>query len=196
MTKHAGSPVPTQRWEENRDEVWDGVLVMSPIANDEHQDLATYLAAAFVMILGWKGGAKVRAGINLSDRIDGWRSNYRIPDVVVNLAGNPAQNCGTHWCGGPDLGVEIVSDDDRSLEKLPFYAKVNTRELLIVDRNPWCLSLYRLQDGEMILAGQSTLDDPKELISAVLPLSLRLIPGDERPGIEVVSSDKTQRWVV
>jgi len=148
------------------------------------------------MILGWRSGAKIRAGINLSDRVEGWRSNYRIPDVVVYLPGNPAQNCGTHWCGGPDFGVEIVSDDDRSLEKLPFYAKVNTRELLIVDRDPWCLNLYRLKDGEMILAGKSSLDDATELVSAVLPLSFRLIRGEDRPAIEVLSSDKTQRWVV
>jgi Uma2 family endonuclease len=189
-------PAFNASYEENRDEVWDGVLVMSPIANVEHQDLAFRLAWAFQTILGWRSSARIFPGINLSDRIEGWLQNYRIPDVAVYLEESKAINCGTHWCGGPDLGVEIVSDDDRSLEKLPFYAKVNTRELLIVDRNPWCLSLYRLRDGEMVLVGQSTLDSPTELISAVLPLSFRLIPGEDRPAIEVVSSDKTQRWVV
>jgi Uma2 family endonuclease len=183
-------------YEENRDEVWDGVLVMSPIANVEHQDLAFRLAWAFQTILGWRSSARIFPGTNLSDRIEGWLQNYRIPDVAVYLEENKAINCGTHWCGGPDFGAEIVSKDDHSLEKLPFYAKVNTRELLLVDRDPWRLSLYRLHDNEMVLVGQSTLDDPKELVSAVLPLSLRLIPGDDRPGIEVVSSDKTQRWVV
>ncbi|HEV3235434.1 MAG TPA: Uma2 family endonuclease [Gemmataceae bacterium] len=189
-------PTSNALYEENRDEVWDGVLVMSPIANNEHQQLTSRLGFAFQLVLGWNSRAKIFPGINLSDRVEGWQENYRIPDIAVYLPENTAIDCETHWCGGPDFGVEIVSDDDRSLEKLPFYAKVNTQELLIVDRDPWCLSLYRLQDNEMVLVGKSSLEDSLELVSAVLPLSFRLIPGDSRPAIEVTSSDKTQRWEV
>jgi len=189
-------PSPSRSFEENRDEVWNGVLVMSPLANDEHQELVGLLVAVFLAVVHTGKPWKVRPGVNVSDREKGWEENYRIPDIAVFLPGTKAKNCDTHWCGGPDFGVEIVSDKDQTHEKLPFYAKVNTCEVLLVDRDPWCLSLYRLDEKEMVLVGKSSLDSPADLVSAVLPLTFRLIPGDERPAIEVTSSDKTQRWVV
>jgi Uma2 family endonuclease len=79
--------------------------------------------------------------------------DYRCPDAMIYLRGNPAQNRGTHWYGGPDVAVEIVSPGDRSYEKLDFYAAVNTREVLIVDRKPWVLTLFRIQNGAMVEVG-------------------------------------------
>ena len=92
---------------------------------------------------------KVMAGVNVSDREHGWKKNYRCPDVVVFLNHTKAVDCDTFWFGGPDFAVEIASPGDRSREKLEFYAKVGTRELLLVDRKPWSLELYRL-DGEKL----------------------------------------------
>ncbi|MCH7988662.1 MAG: Uma2 family endonuclease [Planctomycetes bacterium] len=102
----------------------------------------------------------------------------------------------THWYGGPDFAVEIISPNDRAREKLEFYAKVNTRELLIVDRDPWALELYRLQDKKLVLAGKSTLDDAAVLSSEVVPLSWQLVAGDKRPKIEVTHADGKQSWTV
>ena len=34
-----------------------------------------------------------------------------------------AKNCRTHWLGGPDFAVEIVSEDDRTRDKIPFYSE-------------------------------------------------------------------------
>ena len=36
-----------------------------------------------------------------------------------------------------------------SREKLDFYAKVGTREVLILDRDPWSLELYALRRDRM-----------------------------------------------
>ncbi len=69
------------------------------------------------------------------------------------LADNPAEDRGSHWYGGPDLAVEIVSRGDRSRQKLTFYAGVGVKELLILDREPWSLELYRLADGELQSVG-------------------------------------------
>src|SRR3990172_11765297 len=114
------------RW----DEVWEGTYMMTPLPNYEHQQIANRLGAICEDVVGWGTAAVVMQGTNVSDRDLGWQSNYRCPDVAVYLAGNKATNCDTHWCGGPDFAVEIVSDDDQSREKIPFYAKVSTRELL------------------------------------------------------------------
>ena len=178
------------------DEVWDGVYVMSPLADDEHQEVSTNLASCFVNVITIPKLGKVRAGSNVSDRIQGWKRNYRIPDVVVYLNGTQAQRHGAFWLGGPDFAVEVVSQYDRSRQKFDFYAKVNTRELLIVDRYPWAIELYRLNEGGTYdLVGRSTLDDPQIFMSQALPLIFQLQPGDERPMIAIAHFDGVQTWL-
>ncbi len=102
-----------------------------------------------------------------------WKYNYRRPDIAVVFPTNPGKNCGTHWFGGPDLAVEIVSPHDRSHKKLDFYASVGVRELLIIDRNPSAVELYRLRSGALELAGRCTPADRTEIASEVLPIRIR-----------------------
>lgn len=180
------------RW----DEVWDGVYVMPPLPNDEHQQLVIGIAAIYQDVVGWPGLGEVRAGVNVSDRKKGWKRNYRAPDVAVFLKGGRAENCGTHWCGGPDAAVEILSPRDRTRDKLPFYARIGVRELLLIDRKPWKLELYQLREGQLVLAGQATLKKPVVLSSVVLPLTFQLLPGSPRPLIEVIHRDGTKPWTM
>jgi len=70
------------------------------------------------------------------------------------------------------------------------------RELLIVDRDPWALELYRLEEGELAPAGRSSVEEPEPLTSVVLPLMFRLVPGADRPSIEVRRTDGTQVWTI
>ena len=156
------------------DEVWDGVYVMSPIANNEHQSLATELATAISTIINWRGRGRTIAGANVSDSRDNWTHNYRIPDVLVFLNDTSAVDCGTHWFGGPDFAIEIVSPSDRTLEKLSFYGKIGTRELLVIDRHPWQLSLYRLINGQLALVACSGSQQSAVITSEVIPLRLEL----------------------
>jgi len=178
------------------DEVWEGMHVMTPVPNIEHQDIAGGLVTVLRVVIDWTGMGKVYPGINVSDRELGWKKNYRVPDAVVVLNGTKARHCGTHLCGGPDFLAEIVSPHDLSRDKLQFYAGINVRELLIIDRDPWCLELYRLDAGNLGLVGRSTLDEPNELRSDVIPLSFSLLAGSARPQIEVVHHDGRQQWVV
>ena len=178
------------------DEVWEGVYMMAPLANNEHQDLQFGLAGAIKNALGWTGPGRVHAGANVSDREDDWTYNYRIPDVLVVFPGGAARDCGTHWCGGPDFCAEIASPGDRSRDKLEFYAAIGVRELLLIDRAPWTLELYRLGGGRLQLVGTSDLGKPDALASTVVPVSFRLTAGAKRPAIEVAHRDGVQRWLV
>lgn len=190
---------------DGHDEVWEGLYVMAPLPNDDHQEIQASFLAMLKEALGWDSPAKIRAGVNVSDRHKNWKSNYRDPDVVVFLPGNPAKNFGTHWQGGPDFLVEIVSPWDRSRDKLPFYAKVGVREVLIIDRDPWLLELYvggTAGDQSMRLAEKSKVKG-KVLRSSVLPLTFALIPGKPRPRIEVALTaappEKTsnrRKWLI
>lgn len=177
------------------DEVWDGDYVMAPLADNEHQELAGSLTGLFKMVLGWHTEARVLPGANVSDRETGWEHNYRCPDIAVFLPGTSARDCGSHWFGGPDFAVEILSPGDRTPQKLPFYASVNVRELLVVDRSPWSLRLYRLRNGQLIDDGALTPDAPATLASEVLPLSFRLL-GGSRPQIEVSHHATGEKWLV
>ncbi len=177
-----------------RDEVWDGVYVMSPGANIEHQGFVGRLTAALVTVVDGMGGGRVFPGLNVSDRIADWKANYREPDVAAYLPRNPAIFRKAHACGGPDFAVEILSDGDLARRKLDFYAKVNTRELLLLDRDPWALELYRLGNGCLDLVGISNPQDPILLASEVLPVGFRLIRGEDRPVLEISPRDGDQSW--
>jgi Uma2 family endonuclease len=176
------------------DEVWEGVLVVAPLPNNEHQRIVTRLSTAFSSIIDWEQGNQVLPGANVSDRDADWISNYREPDVAVYLSTNPARDCGTHWVGGPDLAVEIVSPGEDPHDKLDFYAKVNTRELLIVDRDPWKLELYQLQGGKLVLVGKADGVSSSMLMSGVLPLTFQLQAGTLRPIILLTHTETKQTW--
>lgn len=169
---------------------------MSPLADVEHQIIASGLTGVFQAVVVWPDVGLALAGVNISDREDDWTHNYRIPDVAVFLRGTTARNCGTHWVGGPDFAVEITSGDDRTRDKFPFYAAGGTRELLLVEREPWVLTMFRLHDGALTPSGTSTPEAPDELSSTVLPLTFRLVAGEPRPRIEVRHRERDERWNV
>jgi Uma2 family endonuclease len=181
----------SDRW----DEVWEGTYMMAPLPNIEHQDLV----GAFVDVLRnvvSRSEGYVLPGTNVSDREEEWESNYRCPDVAVFLTETSAKNCGTHWRGGPNFAVEITSPDDMARDKLPFYGKVGTRELLFVDRDPWSLELLRLRGKKLTPVGSSSLKKKNVLPSAVLPLTFRLTAGKHRPAIDVVRTTDGRMWTV
>ena len=128
------------------DEVWEGTYVMSPLPNNEHQAIVSHLVSVFREILGWSEDVFVFPGTNVTDQEDDWEKNYRCPDVAVFLPGTKAENRDTHWFGGPDFLVEVVSQNDQTRKKLPFYAKVGTREMVIVDRQPGQNDLMQTAD--------------------------------------------------
>jgi Uma2 family endonuclease len=186
------------------DEVWEGVYRIMPLAGDEHQYIVTGLSTVFTVTIQWPGLGQVRSGVNVSDRSKNWKYNYRIPDVAVFLKGTKARNCETHWVGGPDFAVEIASPGDDTREKLPFYGAVGTRELLLIDRDPWALELHRLHEGQLVRQGTSQEATGEWLVSTVLPLRFRLVAdadagGDgrsSRPRIEVMQTDGPGRWLL
>lgn len=181
---------------DHHDEAWEGVYFMSPFANDEHQQIVTRLAFIFEAIVGLPGLAEVRAGVNLAGFEEDWKRDYRVPDVVVFMHGGSAENCGPCWRGAADFLVEVTSPDDRTYEKLPFYARLGVRELLIVNRHPWAVELYRLRGSKLEKVGESTLQRADWVTSAVVPLRFQLFSGAPRPTIEVIHTQTGQRWMV
>jgi Uma2 family endonuclease len=177
------------------DEVWDGVYVMAAMPNNDHQRLVNKLAFALETVIGQNDRGAVFPGVNISDRPTHWKRNYRCPDVAVFLNGNPAENRGTHWFGGPDLAIEIISPGDRNEAKLPFYAKVGTREVLIVRRDPWQLELFRLSGKALTSVGVSTAESQQQLRTESVPFTWRSITDVNRAHIEMACTEDDQRWL-
>jgi Uma2 family endonuclease len=157
------------------DEVWDGVYIISPARNIEDQSLASEIGAIIKTQVDWNDRGLTLVGANVSNDDQDWTKNYRVPDILVFKKNTLAINRSTHWLGGPELTIEIVSKGDKTLEKLGFYASVGTEELLVVDRHPWCLTLYRrTSTTEMKIDSTSDLTNSNSIASTVFPLQFRL----------------------
>lgn len=176
-------------------ETWDGVDVVPPIPNDEHQDLVGQMYLGLYFVIQQPGLGVVRPGVNVTDRDRDWRQNFRGPDVVVYLNTNRAQNRSSHWVGGPDFLAEIVSPGEDPYAKLDFYAKVDTGEVLIVHRDPWKLELFALTDGKFALTGAASVGGP-DVLTSRLGFTLRLMPGAERPQIELAQPSTGKTWLI
>src|SRR5262245_39883413 len=168
-----------------RDEVWDGVTIVMPLPNNEHQRIVGFFLRVFGRIFDLDAPVTLLAGANVSDRFTGWEQNYREPNFLIVRDGGGARDCGTHWYGGPDFLLDIGSPDERSRDKLPFYGSIGTREVLILDRDPWQLELYQLRRGRLRLAGKARPGQKLELTSSVVPVAFSLLRGKTRPKVRI-----------
>lgn len=129
-----------------RDEMWEGVLHMSPELDYEHQDFEGALEHWLRSNWSRPRHSKVVHRINLALPGAGsnWIHNYRIPDLVLLTRERYEINHQTHFEGGPEVVVEIRSPNDESEEKLPFYAQLGILEVWIIDRDTKKIDLYVL----------------------------------------------------
>jgi Uma2 family endonuclease len=177
------------------DEVWEGVYIVTPLPSNEHQRLVIKLCMILSAVVEVNELGDVFSGVNLSDRNEGWDKNFREPDVAVFLRSGRAIDRGTHWQGAADFLVEIISPGERTREKIPFYSSIGVVELLVIDRDPWSLELYRQENGQLTKVGQSTLAVPDVLESQTVGLTLQLLPGESRPQIHVTHPASGRQWV-
>jgi Uma2 family endonuclease len=179
---------------DHKDEVWDGVYVIMPDPTLVHQHIVTRMTVILVTVINDAGRGQAFAGTNVSDRRNDWKKNFRVPDVVVVLNEGRAIDCDTHWFGGPDFLVEVQSPGDDTDAKIPFYAELGVRELLIIHRDTRRLRLLR-HDGTDLVPVEP--DDKKWLTSAVVPLAFRRTTVGRKAQTEVRRTDKVPgRWTI
>ena len=120
------------------DEVWEGVLHMVPAPSYGHGDLESQLHR----ILGPPARRASLTMIGQSNLGEG-EHDFRVPDGALHRPGAS----GT-WQPTAALVIEIISPDDESWEKLPFYATHHVDEVLIVDPAKRSVDWLALTDGE------------------------------------------------
>jgi Uma2 family endonuclease len=123
------------RW----DEVWDGVLHMVPPPGATHQRFAGRLEPLLIPLAEARGFEVIRElGLYASDK------NYRQPDLVVvdpkDVSARGVERTAV-------IAIEILSPDDESRDKLPFYASCGVREVWLLDPTTREFDLRHLDDA-------------------------------------------------
>jgi Uma2 family endonuclease len=123
---------------DRHDEVWNGVLHMAPAPTHGHGRLQWQLAVVL-------GPLATAAGLEATGEINigAGAHDYRVPDGALHRPG-----AGGLWHPTAALVIEILSPDDETRDKLPFYAAHAVDELLIVDPAERQIEWLALRDGE------------------------------------------------
>lgn len=169
------------------DECWEGVWHLTD-PTGPHQDMAGRIYAIHAEVLGHTRTKCVWISINVTDREDEWMENHRCPDGAVILPGNPGRWIGKKhvaFLGGPDLIVEVLSEDDDTYLKLPFYEALRVREVLIVDPETGRPELWRLEAG-----GFAKVVDPQ------LSVVTDLVYSEVSAGLVVTDPKSGRAWRV
>jgi Uma2 family endonuclease len=138
------------RW----DEMWEGVLHMTPAPSVEHQRILDELIFFLTGHMKTTRHGTVRSGINVFQA----SKNFRIPDLTFVAQGRDRIfSADGVRDGGPDAVIEIRSPEDETYDKLPFFAALGIREVIVVDRDTKRPEIYRLA-GEQYVALQADAD--------------------------------------
>lgn len=136
-------PAPLADWLARRrelgqdlyDEVWEGVYHVAPAPHRRHGDIDDQIAALLRPLARrvdlWPSGP-----LNIGEPDD-----YRVPDRAY-LRDREMQT----FVPTAAVVVEIVSPDDETFAKFPFYAVRGVEELLVVDPQGASVQWYR-RDG-------------------------------------------------
>lgn len=154
------------RW----DEMWEGVLHMSPAPSSEHQRIQIELGSFLLILMKRTGRGTILPNVN----VFGEENDYRIPDHSFVAAGRESIIASDGIHGGPDTVIEIVSPGDETYEKFPFFAGLGVREVIGIDRDTKKPEVYRLA-GSQYLAVAADRDG--WVVSEMLRVRFRLVAG-------------------
>jgi Uma2 family endonuclease len=163
---------------DKRDEMWEGVLHMVPPASSEHQRLEGRLYKALSTIAEARGlEAFAEAGVYAAAP-----RSYRVPDVVVS---SPRHISERGIEGRAELVVEILSPDDESRDKLPFYAAQGIPEALVVDPGTRSVEVYVLRGDTYVLAAANAAGVTH---APILDIGLSIVDG---PRLRITAAEGT-----
>lgn len=133
---------------DRHDEVWEGVLHVVPGPSGEHAVIAQQLAEILGPLARNAGLVPAIGEFNLGND----EHDYRVPDGALHRATPRGK-----WHPTAALVVEILSRGDETYAKLPFYARHNVEELLIVDPHARSVRWLTLASGRYAPVERSAL---------------------------------------
>ena len=131
------------RW----DEMWEGVLHITPAPTVEHQRILDRLIGFLEPRLRTAGRGSLVSVINVFRET----ADYRIPDLTFVASGREAiLHADGVRGGGPGAVIEIRSPEDETYDKLPFYVALGVREVIVIDRDSKRPEVYRLAGSQYV----------------------------------------------
>jgi len=121
---------------DSHDEVWEGSYHVAPEAHVRHGWTQTYLQVRLVELAD-AVGLSVTAELNL-----GTPQDYRVPDFAVH----EHEPSGV-WVPTALIVGEVLSPDDETWAKLPFYAARGVEEVFVADPVARTVRVFVLSDG-------------------------------------------------
>jgi Uma2 family endonuclease len=170
------------------DEMWEGVLHMTPAPNFDHQQFQCALTTWLETHWAQPNGHLVCPQVNVA-AVGGWPDDYRIPDVVLLGKDRFHINHNEYLEGPPTAVVEIHSPGDEAYEKLDFYADLGVPEVWIIDRDAKTPAVYLLRAGRY---DELSPDDDGWLHSPATGARMRVEAGP-RLGIQMGDDASTHR---
>lgn len=154
---------------DRRDEVWEGVYHVVPPANSEHQRLEFEL----VMLLGPLARQlglvfRFEMGV-IAPGVADW-SDFKVPDLLI---ASPESVSERGVEGRAELVIEIRSPGDETFDKIDWYGRAGTQELLVIDRDTKQVRHWGFPGGQPAETGP----DPDGWVSCQgLPFRVRTTP--------------------
>jgi Uma2 family endonuclease len=144
---------------DHADEMWDGVLHVNPTPHGRHGRVLQQLTVLL------DGPSRAAGLLPLADFNLGAESDYRVPDGGIHHPGPDRLYYPT-----AALVVEILSPDDETWAKLPFYAAHDVEEVLIIDPRKHEVHWFGLRGDRYEQIEQSRLVElgPKELAELIV----------------------------
>lgn len=127
---------------DKKDELWDGVLHMVPPGSFVHGFVIGNLTVALDVIARRRGMRAFPSELGVFEH----DTNYRVPDVTIVRP----EHCTERGLVGAALVVEVLSPNDESREKQPFYAARGIRESWIIDPVTRAHEVYELRRGRYV----------------------------------------------
>lgn len=127
---------------DRKDEIWDGVLHMVPPGSFAHALVIGNLLLALDSVARRRGMRAMQSELGVFEH----DKNYRVPDVTVFRP----EHCTERGLVGAVLVIEVLSPNDESREKQPFYAARGIRESWIIDPKTRAHEVYALRRGRYV----------------------------------------------
>jgi Uma2 family endonuclease len=175
------------RW----DEMWEGVLHMTPAPSVEHQRILDRIIEFVGPRVRESSRGTLVSGINVF-RDASPTPDYRIPDLTFVAAGREHVLRDDGVGGdGPDAVIEIRSPEDETYEKLPFYAALGVKEVIVCHRDSKAPEVFKLA-GAQYLAVQR--DPDRWLAADTLRVRFRRVEGTP-PKLQIEDLDDPSRRI-
>jgi Uma2 family endonuclease len=155
------------------DELWEGVLHMVPPPSGPHARRATELLLALAPIARRRGLIAYGDGVGLYAP-EPRPISYRCPDVALARPDQESER----GLEGAVLVVEVLSPDDDSRAKLPFYGRIGVEEVWLIDPRTRALELFTFAGGAPTPAPADHSPRLGIGLALVAGPRLRLVDGD------------------